>query len=455
MPMYLFLSHLAFVDIGYSTSVTPIMLMSFLRERTAIPVTGCIAQLGSDVTFGTTECFLLATIAYNHYGSICSPLLYSIHTSPVVCFFLLEASYLGGCAYNPTGAIILGQQPAQTLSPAKRRNSKVRTQSDEEKDSHRRILDVEKLVAGEGRDWEREKVEAVAKIHDTRRTFWLGNGPKKIGDSFMVEVRIAESYKSIVYEALLSTKLPLYLKEHLKNAASQNPVDENKAILLIFPSYMQIQFGKERDKNAFVKTCTTMVIIPHVLVDLLSDSNNCFIMAAMSYDCYTAIHNPLHYSILMTHKICFQRMMAAWVVGFLVSVCIVLIVFNLSFCDSNTFQHFFCDISPVVCLACDYTPYHEMAIFLLSAIVFVDSFIFIMISCVFNGSIVMRMPSAQGRGHSQGHDFPRLPTALAGRLDVRGRRAESGTPPWLHSGALSWRTEGGVLGSSVLKPVLE
>ncbi|KAM9079712.1 LOW QUALITY PROTEIN: olfactory receptor 5P4-like [Megaptera novaeangliae] len=108
MPMYLFLSHLAFVDIGYSTSVTPIMLMSFLRERTAIPVTGCIAQLGSDVTFGATECFLLATIAYNHYGSICSPLLYSIHRSPVVCFFLLEASYLGGCinASSFTGCLM-------------------------------------------------------------------------------------------------------------------------------------------------------------------------------------------------------------------------------------------------------------------------------------------------------------------------------------------------------------
>ncbi|XP_007172942.2 olfactory receptor 481-like [Balaenoptera acutorostrata] len=108
MPMYLFLSHLAFVDIGYSTSVTPIMLMSFLRDRTAIPVTGCIAQLGSDVTFGATECFLLATIAYNHYGSICSPLLYSIHMSPVVCFFLLEASYLGGCinASSFTGCLM-------------------------------------------------------------------------------------------------------------------------------------------------------------------------------------------------------------------------------------------------------------------------------------------------------------------------------------------------------------
>ncbi|XP_012311753.2 olfactory receptor 5P4 [Aotus nancymaae] len=96
-PMYLFLSHLAFVDIGYSTSVTPVMLISFLREKTTIPVTGCIAQLGSDVLFGTTECFLLATMAYDRYVAICSPLLYSIQMSPVACFLLLGASYLGGC----------------------------------------------------------------------------------------------------------------------------------------------------------------------------------------------------------------------------------------------------------------------------------------------------------------------------------------------------------------------
>nr|XP_014716677.1 LOW QUALITY PROTEIN: olfactory receptor 481-like [Equus asinus] len=96
-PMYLFLSHLAFVDIGYSTSVTPIMIVSFLRERTTIPVAGCIAQLGSDVIFGTAECFLLAAMAYDRYVAICSPLLYSTHMSPKVCIILLVASYLGGC----------------------------------------------------------------------------------------------------------------------------------------------------------------------------------------------------------------------------------------------------------------------------------------------------------------------------------------------------------------------
>ncbi|XP_006144046.2 olfactory receptor 481 [Tupaia chinensis] len=107
-PMYLFLSHLAFVDIGYSTLITPLMIVSFLRERTTIPVAGCIAQLGSDVALGTAECFLLAAMAYDRYVAICSPLLYSTHMSPRVCIILLVTSYLGGCvnASSCTGCLL-------------------------------------------------------------------------------------------------------------------------------------------------------------------------------------------------------------------------------------------------------------------------------------------------------------------------------------------------------------
>ncbi|XP_010963219.1 olfactory receptor 5P1-like [Camelus bactrianus] len=95
-PMYLFLSHLAFVDSGCSTSVTPMMLTGLLTHGLAIPVTGCEAQLCSVVMFGTAECFLLAAMAYDRYVAICLPLLYSIHMSPRVCVLLVGASYLGG-----------------------------------------------------------------------------------------------------------------------------------------------------------------------------------------------------------------------------------------------------------------------------------------------------------------------------------------------------------------------
>lgn len=68
------------------------------------------------------------------------------------------------------------------------------------------------------------------------------------------------------------------------------------------------------------------------------------------------MHDPFHYSILMTNKVYFQLTLADWVVvRFLISVCTVTTVFNLSFCDSNTNLHFFCNVLPMVCLACDYT----------------------------------------------------------------------------------------------------
>ncbi|XP_014716659.3 olfactory receptor 5P1-like [Equus asinus] len=95
-PMYLFLSHLAFVDIGCSTSVTPLMLIEFLGHEITIPLAGCEAQLCFVVTCGTAECFLLAAMAYDRYVAICSPLLYSTYMSPRICILLVGASYLGG-----------------------------------------------------------------------------------------------------------------------------------------------------------------------------------------------------------------------------------------------------------------------------------------------------------------------------------------------------------------------
>ncbi|KAK7803558.1 hypothetical protein U0070_023786 [Myodes glareolus] len=94
-PMYFFLSHLASTDIGYSSSVTPNMLVNFLVEQNTISFLGCTIQLGSGAFFGTLECFLLATMAYDRFVAICNPLLYSTKMSTRVCVQLLVGSYIG------------------------------------------------------------------------------------------------------------------------------------------------------------------------------------------------------------------------------------------------------------------------------------------------------------------------------------------------------------------------
>ncbi|XP_037695007.1 olfactory receptor 502-like [Choloepus didactylus] len=95
-PMYLFLSHLAFADIGCSSSVTPNMLVNFLMERNTISYFGCAIQLGSAAFFGTSECFLLAAMAYDRFVAICNPLLYSTKMSTQICVQLLSVAYVGG-----------------------------------------------------------------------------------------------------------------------------------------------------------------------------------------------------------------------------------------------------------------------------------------------------------------------------------------------------------------------
>ncbi|XP_015283026.1 PREDICTED: olfactory receptor 5F1-like [Gekko japonicus] len=95
-PMYFFLSHLSFLDICYSSSVTPKLLTDLLKEKKLISFAGCFTQLYFYVAFATTECYLLAVMAYDRYVAICSPLLYLVIMSQRKCVYLIAVSYAAG-----------------------------------------------------------------------------------------------------------------------------------------------------------------------------------------------------------------------------------------------------------------------------------------------------------------------------------------------------------------------
>ncbi|XP_023364201.1 olfactory receptor 5T2-like [Otolemur garnettii] len=95
-PMYYFLSVLSSVDACYSSVITPNMLIDFMSKNKSISFLGCAAQMFFAVTLGTTECFLLAAMAYDRYVAIYNPLLYTVTMSPRVYVPLITASYVGG-----------------------------------------------------------------------------------------------------------------------------------------------------------------------------------------------------------------------------------------------------------------------------------------------------------------------------------------------------------------------
>ena len=77
-PIYFFLANLLFVDVCYSSTIMPKMVVDLLPEKKAISFAGCFLQMYLFIAFCTTEVILFGLRAYDHYVSICTLLLYTL-----------------------------------------------------------------------------------------------------------------------------------------------------------------------------------------------------------------------------------------------------------------------------------------------------------------------------------------------------------------------------------------
>ncbi|XP_046300523.1 olfactory receptor 5M11-like [Marmota monax] len=96
MPMYFFLSNLAFVDLCYTCNATPHMLKNFLSEKKTISYVGCFTQCYIFIALLLTEFYMLAAMAYDRCVAICDPLRYSVKMSRRVCICLATCPYVYG-----------------------------------------------------------------------------------------------------------------------------------------------------------------------------------------------------------------------------------------------------------------------------------------------------------------------------------------------------------------------
>ncbi|XP_046498786.1 olfactory receptor 4P4-like [Equus quagga] len=116
----------------------------------------------------------------------------------------------------------------------------------------------------------------------------------------------------------------------------------------------------------------TSAVTPKLMTNLLTERNvisykNCmtqlftthffggievFIITGMAYDRFVAICKPLHYAIIMNRQRCNSILIASCVGGLLHSLGLFLLTIFLSFCGHNEIDHYFCDIYPLLKLAC-------------------------------------------------------------------------------------------------------
>nr|XP_015104181.1 olfactory receptor 2H1-like [Vicugna pacos] len=81
-PMYFFLSNLSFLDLCFTTSCVPQMLVNLWGPNKTISFLGCSVQLFIFLSLGTTECVLLTVMAFDRYVAVCQPLHYTTIIHP-------------------------------------------------------------------------------------------------------------------------------------------------------------------------------------------------------------------------------------------------------------------------------------------------------------------------------------------------------------------------------------
>ncbi|XP_027726640.1 olfactory receptor 10T2-like [Vombatus ursinus] len=168
---------------------------------------------------------------------------------------------------------------------------------------------------------------------------------------------------------------------------------------------------------SFSETCYTFVIIPQLLDHLLSDTKaisfvacatqlffflgfactNCFLIAVMGYDRYVAICFPLRYMIIMNKKLGLGLISVSAATGFFIALVATNLICDMPFCGPNRVNHYFCDMAPVIKLACTDTHVKELALFSLSILVIMVPFVLILISYGFIVNTILKIPSAEGK----------------------------------------------------------
>uniref|UniRef100_H0X160 Olfactory receptor n=2 Tax=Otolemur garnettii TaxID=30611 RepID=H0X160_OTOGA len=110
-PMYFFLSHLSLLDLCFTSSVIPQLLVNLWDPMKTITYGGCVVQLYVSLALGSTECVLLAVMSYDRYVAVCRPLHYTVLMHPRLCVTLTSMAWLSGVATTLVQSTLTLQLP--------------------------------------------------------------------------------------------------------------------------------------------------------------------------------------------------------------------------------------------------------------------------------------------------------------------------------------------------------
>ncbi|XP_030042420.1 olfactory receptor 5V1-like [Microcaecilia unicolor] len=168
---------------------------------------------------------------------------------------------------------------------------------------------------------------------------------------------------------------------------------------------------------SFLDICYTSTTVPKMLENLSMEKKTisyvgcitqlyffvsfvgteCVLLAVMAYDRYVAICNPLRYTIIMSKMVCGNLAASCWIAGMANSAIHTYFTFRLPFCGANELNYFFCDIPPLLSLACADTSINEATLLTIGVFIGWTPFLCIIMSYIYIISTILKIRSTKGR----------------------------------------------------------
>uniref|UniRef100_A0A452T177 Olfactory receptor n=1 Tax=Ursus maritimus TaxID=29073 RepID=A0A452T177_URSMA len=168
---------------------------------------------------------------------------------------------------------------------------------------------------------------------------------------------------------------------------------------------------------SFIDLSYSTVIAPQAIINFLSEKKTisfvgcvaqlflyaffmvteAFLLAAMAYDRFIAICNPLLYSVHMSRRLCSQLVAGSYLCGWGRCILQVSITFSVSFCASRVIDHFYCDSYQIEKISCSNLSVNKMVSLSLAAFIILPTIVVIVVSYMYIVTTVLKIPSREGR----------------------------------------------------------